>query len=286
MIMKDKKDIHKKTEEIMRRKTKKIVFILILILMLGIIIFNTIDKTSIEKKQIKAVMSSFHTQDEQNLQNQEIEKQIQAVMETAYAYERQGTQLQYDSYRKNLNATPEDATSQHPVYTVCSGLVYQTYYQALGIKLPAGGSGDLLDYAEANKDNNDVVLKYYGSEDDIYCEGVLGTKGLTDEELAAGLKALEREWSNFLKPGDIFVVTGHAMLIESVDIANGEVTIIETGNGAAGKNTAAEYITGDDENDKENFGTHKEVWETDGTIRRMNLKEKLTVYYNKYNKRR
>ena len=41
-----------------------------------------------------------------------ISEQRKALLETAEAYLRQGVQLQYDSYRKNLNSTPEDATSQ------------------------------------------------------------------------------------------------------------------------------------------------------------------------------
>ena len=50
-------------------------------------------------------------------------------------YYKQKHQVQYDSYRKNLYSTPEDATSQHIVYTVCSGFTFQTYYQTLGINL-------------------------------------------------------------------------------------------------------------------------------------------------------
>ena len=48
-------------------------------------------------------------------------EQRRALINTANAYFDQGNQIQYDSYRKNLNSTPEDATSKHTVYTVCSG---------------------------------------------------------------------------------------------------------------------------------------------------------------------
>jgi len=252
----------------MKRKIKKIIFLLILVL-ICIVIFNAIDKSSIVKKQINAVIGTFYTEDEQNLQTQEIEKQIKAVMETVYRYESQGTQLQYDTYRKNLSSSPEDATSQHPVYTVCSGLVYQSYYQALGIMLP-DDTTKLLDYAKDNKANKDVVLAYYGSKDEMYTENVIGIKN------SPNYAELAKEWSKFLKPGDIFVITGHAMLIESVDVANSKVTIIETGYGEIGS----------DEVDRYDCEKHCDVYEANGTIRRMNLKEKLTVYYNKYNKRR
>ena len=56
-----------------------------------------------------------------------VSEQREALIETAEAYLRQGVQLQYDSYRRNLNSTPEDATSQHYCYTVCSGFTYKFY---------------------------------------------------------------------------------------------------------------------------------------------------------------
>ena len=83
--------------------------------------------------------------------------QRKALIETAEAYYRQGEQLQYDSYRKNLNSTPEDATSQHYTYTVCSGFTYQVYKQALGIDIP-DTTETLIKYAKANKDNKNLVL--------------------------------------------------------------------------------------------------------------------------------
>ena len=72
-----------------------------------------------------------------------VEQQRQALIETARAYLRQGEQVQYDSFRKQLYATPEDATSQHTVYTVCSGITFQAYYQALGIEFIVKNKGNL-----------------------------------------------------------------------------------------------------------------------------------------------
>ena len=77
-----------------------------------------------------------------------VTEQREALLETADAYLRQGVQLQYDSYRKNLNSTPEDATSQHYCYTVCSGFTYQVYKQTLGIDIP-DTTETLLNYAKA-----------------------------------------------------------------------------------------------------------------------------------------
>ncbi len=91
-----------------------------------------------------------------------IEEQQKAVLATAQAYYNQKSQLQYDSYRKNLYSTPEDATSKHAVYTVCSGFTFMTYYQALGIKLP-DSTEELLDYAEKYKNTENVIF-YYDSK--------------------------------------------------------------------------------------------------------------------------
>ena len=154
----------------------------------------------------------------------DVAKQREALIATADAYYNQGKQLQYDSFRKNLYATPEDATSQHPVYTVCSGVIFQSYYQTFGIKLP-DETATLLDYAEKNKDNKSVVLRYYGSTSEIYNDDVIGTKGNPNYE------NLFNEWINILQPGDIFVFTGHAMLIHSIDKKNGDVNILDACEG-------------------------------------------------------
>lgn len=139
-----------------------------------------------------------------------IDEQIQAIMETAEAYFSQGEQVQYDSYRKTLLATPEDATSQHYVYTVCSGFTYQTYYQTLGIEIPDTTEG-LLNYAEKYKSdatntfdstNNGSVLLYYGSSGEIYSGEVWGTEGGT-----SNCQKFVENMCNIAKPGDILVVT-------------------------------------------------------------------------------
>ena len=84
--------------------------------------------------------------------NESITEQRKAVVDAATAYLNQQHQVQYDSYRKNLYATPEDATSRHIVYTVCSGLTFQAYYQALGIEIP-DTTEELLLFAKHNYKN-------------------------------------------------------------------------------------------------------------------------------------
>ena len=160
-----------------------------------------------------------------------ISEQRDALIETARTFYKQNHQVQYDSFRKNLYATPEDATSQHYVYTVCSGFTFQTYYQTLGIEIP-DTTEELTLYAKHNVGGqySDYVLAYYGSASEIYSENVLGT---TD---TANYAKLAEEWATFLEPGDIIVYevngsSGHAMLVETVNRTTKEVTVLEAKNG-------------------------------------------------------
>lgn len=202
--------------------------------------------------------------------NIDVETQRNALIATADAFYNQGEQLQYDSFRKQLYATPEDATSQHYVYTVCSGITFQAYYQTLGIKIP-DETAALLDYAEKNKDNKSIVLRYYGSKEEIYSDDVIGTKGNPNYE------NLFNEWIEIVQPGDIFVFTGHAMLVHSIDKENKVVNMLDA-------------IVGG----RYNYTDRKDNYESNGTLVRSdylingdkhlnNLKRKLYVKYYKMN---
>ena len=163
-----------------------------------------------------------------NISASTIEEQRQAVISTAEAFYNQKAQLQYDSYRKNMRSTPEDATSKHTIYTVCSGFTFMTYYQSLGIDIP-DTTYELLDYAEKYK-NTDNVIFYYGSKSEIYKNGVLGagSDSVTSTEKETFINSI----INKVKPGDIFVYTkdsnGHALLIKSVDTKNKKIYVTES----------------------------------------------------------
>ena len=160
-----------------------------------------------------------------------VEEQQKAVVATGEAYYSQKVQIQYDSFRKNLNSTPEDATAKHTVYTVCSGFTFMTYYQALGIKIPDTTEG-LLNYASKYK-NTDSVIFYYGTKDEIYQKSVLGAgaDSVTSTEKQNFINSI----INKVQPGDIFVYSndsgGHAVLVKKVDTKNKKIYIMEsTGN--------------------------------------------------------
>ena len=192
-----------------------------------------------------------------------VSEQREAIIETAEAYFRQGVQLQYDSYRKNLNSTPEDATSQHYCYTVCSGFTYQVYKQALGIDI-ADTTETLINYAKANKDKKDTVIALYEGQDYIYSTKVLGTKEKSN------YLNLVKEWSQILQPGDIIVVTGHAFMVKTVNKSTKEVTVMEAAFGG-----------------RYNYTAHTETFDTKGTIRNnydLNARMKTYYYYLKNGK--
>ena len=151
----------------------------------------------------------------------EIDSYKDAVVTTALAYVAQGNQVQYDSYRKNFYATPEDATSQHIVYTVCSGFTYQAYYQALGVKLP-DTTEKMLAFAKDNFNNENYggyVLAYYDSDSSNNIPDVFSTSGLGTESSGYN-ENLVAEWSKFVQPGDLVVYSGHVMLVEKIDGSN------------------------------------------------------------------
>lgn len=187
-----------------------------------------------------------------------VEEQRQAVIETAHAYYRQQEQLQYDSYRKNLYATPEDATTNHYVYTVCSGLTFSVYYQTLGIAIPAT-TEELLEWAKANK-NTAHVIRYYESASEINVTNVLGVNKDDDDSY----RNFAKELVNVVLPGDIVVVTGHAMLVESIDYDNKIVNILEAGAGT-----------------RYNYTSHQDHYDEEGTLQYKRLTQKLSGYNNK-----
>ncbi len=67
--------------------------------------------------------------------------------------------MMYGNIRFSRNLYPEEATVQDKKYTVCSGLTYSTYEDALGIKLPEL-TYDLIKEAEENRNNKEYVPIY------------------------------------------------------------------------------------------------------------------------------
>lgn len=78
------------------------------------------------------------------------------IREVADAYYSKGTKAQYCSYRKSFIDSPEEATSQHTIYNVCSNYAYSIYYQAFGIRIPFLTT-TMIPYAQKYYDSDNIV---------------------------------------------------------------------------------------------------------------------------------
>ena len=132
------------------------------------------------------------------------------VIEMAYAYKYQGSQIDYDQYnkRRNENASPEEATEEERVFLDCSSYVNAVYYNAFGLNvLPYDtvyqrpSTLSFANYAKQNKGNADVYAYYENTEN------------LTAQEKAEILQTLKAG----LQVGDVLVYrrytgNGHALI--------------------------------------------------------------------------
>lgn len=200
-----------------------------------------------------------------------ITRQQKAVLAVARAYLKNGKQIQYDSYRKNLNITPEDATSKHTCYTVCSGLVYMSYKQALNMELPKNVDGLL------KKETAKIGSKSIKPEVIFYSQTNTKTKKTKTLIKTEGTKTTKKtnakgEFKTFLKndkflslvkPGDILVWEGHGMLIEKIDLKNNAIKVIHaTGISPSDKKKA------DGDSGRYDTKNQKELPEAEGAVHR------------------
>lgn len=143
-----------------------------------------------------------------------------AVVEVAYAYHRQGTQIQYDQKqdRRNINPSPEEATAQDGLVLDCSSYVNAVYYEAFGVNvLPytteskPPKTANYASYAKSNPSNADVV-------------GYWETKDYTTKTAQSNLLNNLRAQ---LQPGDVLnyrrgetssTSSGHAMIYVGNDV--------------------------------------------------------------------
>jgi len=196
--------------------------------------------------------------------NYSVEEIQDALVKTAYAFYERGEFYQYDQFRENRYASPEDATSQNTISSVCSTFINQiyrnTFYQnnnSTQTILPAMpvSSLNFLSYAS----------KYYKSEVNSYVDNdntkasgkyilkYFDAKAVTElyDLFEKDENWVKNNWSKFLKPGDIFVVRykyldniGHTMMVTDVS-QDGKVTIIENNGSVYDTYTYTEKIEED-----------------------------------------
>ena len=78
-----------------------------------------------------------------------------------------GGLIQYDSYLKEFNISPEDAVEDKIRYLVCSSYIYQIYKETFNVSLPYT-TAKLSDYAHKNiNDTNSIKIseRNYNSND-------------------------------------------------------------------------------------------------------------------------
>lgn len=151
----------------------------------------------------------------------------EAIVEMAWAYYLKGNKLQYCSqeltsglskyygstYRLTEDVAPEYGTSDTTIYAVCSDFVYKVYYEALGYRM--FGSADYLD---AVTDAmwmfcEDVALmRWMNDSYTLTAEDI--SYGVTTDHVMTleGARQFLADWEENLRPGDVILPEGHAML--------------------------------------------------------------------------
>ncbi len=129
-----------------------------------------------------------------------------ALKEVAFAYYRRGTYIQYNSSKTNATNSffsPEEATSQHIDYMVCSAYPYNVYNELLGIITPHY-TADSIKYARENIRKLPEVIAY-------------GIKDNKNFIMTFKDKVIENPTIDdiipYLKPGDVLTHTDHTIMI-------------------------------------------------------------------------
>ena len=215
------------------------------------------------RAQAAAVLVRYETAEESaTLTRADLE---QALIETAWAYALKETKLQYDSqnittnlskyysgsWRLTEDAAPEYGAKDTTNFSVCSDYVQKTYYNALNERF-FGYSLDWVtrclwnhskelygkDVALARYWNDKRIVKEYGDEE-VY------TTKLNKRMTALEMREFFQNWEKNLRPGDVMVPAGHAMLYMGngcvLDCAGGKYNM-ETGKDKYEGRGAVSYL--------------------------------------------
>ena len=181
--------------------------------------FDEIEAISLEEN--KEYVSTFKEETTLNV-NQE------AIQEVADAYYNKSIYAQYCSFRKSFLYSPEEATSQHTIYSVCSDFTYSVYYQAFGIQIPdltakIAAYGQKY-YDADNITTNDVVEFWEQTTDDdgnkVFCDNN-GNKKDIDLSTASG----RSEYAQVLLT-EYDLQIGDVVCYRSSDNSNGHAVMV------------------------------------------------------------
>lgn len=183
-------------------------------------------KGTTSRAQAAAVLIRFLEQSCPVLTRADLEK---AVVAMGWSYFAKGNKMQYCSaeltdglskyyggvYRLTEQAAPEYGTTDTTIYSVCSDYVYKTYFNALNYKM-----FDSEDYLDSTTSAFWAFCEKYGTML-VRCANKEYAPSKVDKEWGVDpatfnsqeeVRAFLADWKTNLRPGDVMLPYGHAML--------------------------------------------------------------------------
>ena len=168
------------------------------------------------------------------------------VKEVAYAYLRQGSQIEYDKQytRRHNGPSPEDATAQHKIYLDCSSYVNACYIEAfgegilppaLGIKSPSTASHD--NYARDNGEAADV-FGYWEQTDYDTAEERAAIVELISSQIRVGDVLTYRHGTASSTSGHTYIYVGNSTFLHRPGA--GSYTVVADNPALSYDNSASE----------------------------------------------
>jgi len=176
-----------------------------------------------------------------------------AVAELGIQFHLKNKKFQYDSidlsrvfnryygghYRLTEGAVPEYGTDDTTIYSVCSDYCYKSYFSALGYRIFGAEtySDSVTDsYWKHSEPNGMLLIRWVKDESVITSEDL--KFGVTKESCKSieELRAFIKDWKNTMRPGDILLPKGHALMY----IGNGYV--MDCGGGKYDMKTGVDMV--------------------------------------------
>ena len=190
------------------------------------------------RAQAATVLVRFDAREEAaTLTRADLEK---AVVELNWAYSLKDNKIQYDSqnmtsetsllkyhsgtYRVTEDVAPEYGNDDTAIFSVCSDYCQKSYYNALNERLLGFPTDWVTRCLWGNTENvyngKDIVVARYWDDARIDSGHTVSVLKTTPHRMtSAEMRAFFQDWKNTMRPGDIMVPNGHAMMY----IGNGYV---------------------------------------------------------------
>ena len=166
-----------------------------------------------------------------------------AVRALATAYYNKGYMVQYCTYRKTYMSSPDDATTQNTIYSVCSDFTYSVYKNALNMEIPFVTNQFIVygkKYYNSNNIKTNDVIEYWEKKNSKYYDNKGNEKKNINLNNQSGINSyIETLLNNYnLQTGDLLCYGssnggGHVVMIYKIAYSNSKpsgATIIEVGS--------------------------------------------------------